>query len=94
MVTLKAAIDPVTTIKGGRIRKTDLQIDEDEYAALAAYMRPLVNDFINRRILGDPDMAEQLSEGEWFVFTKIRTRESKAGQTVTLEKKLIVQNSV
>ena len=81
MVVAKGTIDARTTIKNRRISKTDLGLT-DEFALLEAYLRPMVNEYVNRRVL--PRAPE---EGTIVAVTRITIRETKKGQSVEIEEK-------
>jgi hypothetical protein len=82
MVVIKGDVIATTTVKSGRISKTELALNEADGTLdrLRDYLRPLVNDFVKRRIL--PTLA---AEGTLQVQTRIKIRESKRSQTVTIE---------
>jgi hypothetical protein len=85
MVVAKGTIDARTTVKNGRISKTDLGLEE-EFASLESYVRPMVNEYLNRRVL--PRIPEQ---GTFVITTRVTIRETKKGQTVSIEEAIVEQ---
>ena len=82
MVVVKGDVIASTAVKNGRIVRTDLSLDSDDenFDSLRAYLKPLVNDFVKRRVLPGLD-----PQGMVQVATRIKIRESKRTQTVTIE---------
>lgn len=82
MVVIKGEVLATTIVSNGRISRTVLHLDDDDESlkSLRLYIKPLINDFVNRRVL--PGLS---SEGSLSVKTRVKIRESKGTQTVTIE---------
>lgn len=82
MVVAKATIVAITTTKNGRVSRTDLSLDPNDETldGLRAYLRPMINDYVKRRVL-----PLLVSDGIFAVTTHVKIRETKTGQTVEIE---------
>ena len=81
MVVIKNEIAATTTIKGGRVTKTVIHLpDEDQYKDLRSYLKPMVTEFVKRRIL---PMIQ--GDGLFQAVNMVKIRESKSGQTIEIE---------
>lgn len=83
MVIIKGVVFATTIVSNGRISRTILNLNDDDRSldGLRLYLKPLVNDFVNRRVL--PGLS---AEGTLNIKTRVKIRESKSTQTVTIEK--------
>ena len=76
---IKAEIYAATKINGGHIVTTVFNLEKnDETKSLLSYLRPMVNDFVRRRVL--PVYGERKCEAH----TQVKIRESKSGQNVEI----------